>query len=370
MKSLVQLVVSNAEMGAKLAKGAAAMGAALSALTFLLEMSTLDVSIDSSPNPVVRTHETSPGNQGVITATLKYDLEKSTLDGGAGVKNCLLIMANALGIQNALPSDGGVVGAQLKFLGEDGFDQGIVQSGSAFVEFPQGAKEITQDTGDGGIATIHVQGKAQKKKIPDSAAEWPREPTIRIYAQPEAENARSLASTFWDSFVAEGAGPVGAVAPILDVLKGTMFDLGAYSFLVTDWQVGWILAATDAGTPIKGTKCDGTDGEWLITGGFTQGGLTSTIQYKVQIAENSLDGTYDYLSGNVITTPQGNIVSSVSGNGAAHLTVNKDGTVLMKLGPTTATSSAVGAGTKQSIQVPLPGWTFNWKPQTCDAPAP
>lgn len=368
MKSLTELVVSNAALASKAAKAAAVLGGAISALTFLLEMATLDVSINTTPNPVIRTKETSPGEQGLITATLKYDLGKSSLDGGAGIKNCLLIMANALGIQAALPADGGVVGARLKFLGEDGFNQKLVKSATAFVEFPQGATEITQDTGDGGIANIHVQGMAQKKKIPDSAVEWPREPTVRIYAQPEAENARSLASTFWDSFVAAGAGPVGPVAPIIDILKGVMFDLGEYSFLVTDWQVGWAVKATDAGTAIKGTKCDGTDGEWLLTGGFTQTGLTNSIQFKVEIAQNSTEGTYEYSSNNVVTTPQGTIVATVNGKGSATITLQKDGTVLMKLGPTNATGTSTVGGHTATITLPLPGWTFNWVPQTCDTP--
>ena len=370
MKSLVQLVVSNAEMGAKLAKGAAAtrggpLGPDLPVGD--VDAGRLDQQHTQSRGP---DQGDEPRQRGVITATLKYDLEKSSLDGGSGVKNCLLIMANALGIQNALPADGGVVGAQLKFLGRGRLRPGPRQVRRRLRRVPPDRAEITQDTGDGGIATIHVRGLAQKKKIPDSAVEWPREPTIRIYAQPEAENARSLASTFWDSFVAEGAGPVGPIAPILDILKGTMFDLGEYSFQVTDWLVGWTIASKFDNNPMTGQKCDAMDGEWVAKAGLNQPPLNIEESYTLNFPENSLQGTYKFTNNTVVTSSAGTAVAVQNGTSTVTMVPQKDGTIIMNLDPVTVTAIATTGGNSVSQQLTIPGVTLTWAPKQCDEPAP
>jgi hypothetical protein len=368
MQSVVQLVVKNASLGAKLAQAAAVLGGAIGALTFLLEMATLDVSIKTDPSPLVRTHSgTQPGNQSVLTATLKYDLEKSSLDGGAGIKNCLLIMANALGIQAALPADGAVAGARLKFLGTEGFNQGTIDTGG-FVLFTNGASQVTQDTDPGGLAKIDIEGRRQKKDIPDSAPPVDRTASVQISAQPEAENARSLASTFWDSFVALGSGPVGAVAPIIDVLKGTMFDLGNYQFKVQDWQLGWTMTTGLLGGTLTGTKCDALDGDWVINGGKNQGALVQTIHFTVTFHENSKKGIYEYSNNNVVSAGAGTVVSTINGVGKASITIAKDGTVTMVLDATTGTATAVTGGQKVTEKVSIPGVQFTWAPKECDQP--
>lgn len=365
MKSAVELVVKNAELASKVGRAAAILGGAIAALTFLLEMATLSVMIDVTP-PLERTKDaTSPGKQAVLSATLKYDLNGSSLDGGVGVKNCLLVFLNALGIQATLPANGAVPGAMLKFLGEEGFNQGTIDTGG-FVLFTNGASQITQPTGDDGVAKIDIEGRAQKKQIPDSAPEWHRNATVRIFAQPEAENARSLANMFWDSFVAAGAGPVGAVAPIIDILKGDMFDLGDYGFLVVDWLSGWTFEGTSATGSAKGLKCDGLGGEWLIKGDDTGGGVTTSVLFRTTIDDKTLKGTYRYesIGSNSVMT------GTVIGAGTASIAPQSDGSVIMTLDSSTATSTGTIAGNKQSIKVPIPGWTYVWKPGGTCAPPP
>lgn len=360
MKSAVELVVKNAELASKAGRAAAVLGGAIAALTFMLQMATLQVSIEVTP-PLERTKDTTnPGKEAVITATLKYDLDGKSLDGGVGVKNCLLVFLNALGIQAALPADGAVEGAQLKFLGEEGFNQGVIDSGG-FVTFPNGVQEITQSTGQGGIAKITVQGRAQKKRIPDSAAEWHRNATVRIFAQPEAENGRSLANTFWDSFVALGAGPIGAVAPIVDVLKGVMFDLGDYGFLVIDWQVGWTIKADAQAMKVNGTKCDSLDGEWVMQGNLNQGEIDSQEIFTITIPEGSMEGTFQFSGTTVVTTKLGVIVSTQNEKGHASIVLNKDGTVSMTLDAGMASGTATAAGHTEHVTVPMPAWQFTWQ---------
>lgn len=368
LTSAIGLVVKNASLASKAGAAAGYLGGIIAALTFLLEMASLEVSIQLTPSPLVRTkHPQAPGEQSVVTATLIYNIKHASLDGGSGMTNCLLVFANALGIQAALPANGGVPDAILEFHGEDGFGHGLDPAGK-YVQFPKGADEMKQSTDANGLAKITVEGIQQKKEIVDSAIDWPREPTIDIKAQPEAENARSLASMFWDSFTAAGAGPIGAVAPIFDALKTVHYDLGEYSFLVTDWQSGWAIKATFDGNSLTGQKCDGLEGLWHMAGGSHTDQLTTSSDWNVTIAEGSKEGTYHYSSNTVVSTPQGSIVATVNGQGRARVAVAKDGTVTMTVDKTTATITSTSAGTTVTSQIPVPGLTFTWTPQSCDQP--
>jgi hypothetical protein len=365
MKSAVGLVVKNASLAAKIGAAAGYLGGLIAALTYLLEMASLSVSIRIDPDPLVRTHDTHPaGGTSVVTAKLVYDIKHASLDGGDGATNCLLVFANALGIQAAMPADGAVPDAELEFHGVDGFGQGL--GPADYVQFPSGASEMKQSTDQDGQAKITVQGVAQKKQVPATAIEWSREATIDIQAQPEAENARSLASMFWDSFVAAGAGPIGAVAPIFDALKTVHYDLGEYSFLVTDWQSGWVVKSTFNNNPMAGTKCDGLDGPWLIKGGTHVPPLTTSVQWTVTIAEGSTEGTFHFTENTVVSTPQGSVVSTETGQGTARVAPQKDGTVIMTVDAMTAKIEVASGGRIITSQQSFPAETFNWTPQPCD----
>ena len=161
MTSAVQVVIKNASLAGKIGKALPIVSGAISALTFLLQMLALTATFDISPSPLVRTKADHPhGKQATITSYLKYDLDGSSLDGGAGIKNCLLVFLNALGIQAALPTDGGIEGAKLTFRGAQGFGQGL-DTRDAFVQFPDQA-EISRDTGPDGLRTITVSVDSQR----------------------------------------------------------------------------------------------------------------------------------------------------------------------------------------------------------------
>ncbi len=366
MKSAVDLVIKNASVASKVGKAAAVLGGAIAALTFMLQMATLKASSTISPNPLVRTHLDHPhGYEATITTILKYDLEGKSLDGGVGVKNCLLVFLNALGIQATLPADGAVEGAKLTYKGGEGFGERM-NTGEAFVQFPD-QEEISKDTGPGGIRTITVQGIYQKKTIPDSAVEWIRDASVVIKAQPEAENGRSLANMFWDSFVALGAGPVGGIAPIIDTLKSVEFNLGEYPFKVKDWQPGWILDAKFDDNPMIGQKCDGLEGRWTLDGATTKT-VDTKIHITVDIPKGMHTGTYDFRSITTVKNQYGTIVSTLTGSDEATVTPQKDGSVLMILLEGQGKVTAVGAGTSVTTPIAILGQQFTWQPQRCDEP--
>jgi hypothetical protein len=355
MKSAVQVVIKNASLAGRIGTALPIVSAAISALTFMLQMSALTVTFDISP-VLVRTKDSHPhGREATITSYLKYDLEGSSLDGGAGIKNCLLVFLNSLGIQAALPSDGGIEGAKLTFRGAAGFGHGL-NTADAFVQFPNQA-EISQDTGAGGLRTIVVQGIQQREAKGEHASEWSREASVSILAQPEAENLRSLASQFFDSFVALGAGPIGLVGPMIGVLKTVEYDLGEYSFLVTDWQLGWIYKVPTLG--IVGKKCDGLGGEWDLTFQAYNNGTALDTSWVATIDAATLEGTYIYPAS---TTISGVTQTWHSTGGRASVTLEAQGRVKLDMTGGVTTFTVEAPGGTSTATLPDPVWTYIWEP--------
>jgi hypothetical protein len=126
---------------------------------------------------------------------------------------------------------------------------------------------------------------------------------------------------------------------------------------------GWIMDNTSPDSSLKGQKCNGLGGEWLLQG-VIKGGLTSTVTFRVAIDGQTLHGTYSYKA--IATTPY---PGTVVGTGPASIVVQADNSVVMTLGATSATSTMTFAGNTQSLTVPLPGWTWVWKSGGTCAPA-
>lgn len=99
-----------------------------------------------------------------------------------------------------------------------------------------------------------------------------------------------------------------------------------------------------------------------VPGQLDSQGVHSELVTTVIIGKGSTDGTFQSSASNVITTSLGTIVSAVNANGKSSIVMNQDGSVTVNLAPTTATSSAVGAGTNVVIQVPFPAQSFTWLP--------
>jgi hypothetical protein len=368
LKSFIDMIIATPAWAEGAGKAAGWVGSAMSALTFYAELSSLKATVVVAPKPLVRTKHTSPaGDPGVVTATLSYDLKGSQLDGGTGIANCLLVFANAIGIQAAFPSDGAVSGAMLEFQGGNGFVQQIANA-SSFVRFSHPADQAIQATDANGKAVIDIEGMEQRREIPASVVGYTRTASIRVLAQPEEENARSIASMFWDSLVALQTGAIGAAAPIIDVLKTIRYDLGETSFPVTDWRTGWELKGSDgAGVTVHGLKCDTLDGDWVVEGDVNVPPSMTHIVYVITIPRGSLKGTYTY-SG-ATTVPGAPVVTFLAPRGDATIEPRSDGSVWMTLQDTPETETVHDPDAPVTTTVTLPGPDWSWQPSSaCGAP--
>jgi len=128
---------------------------------------------------------------------------------------------------------------------------------------------------------------------------------------------------------------------------------------------GWIIDNTSPDSTLKGQKCNGLGGEWLVQG-VIKGGVTSTVTFRIVIDGQTLHGTYSYKAITAIPSGTGKVV----GTGPASIVVQADGSVVMTLGATSATGTMTIAGNTQSLTLPLPGWTWPWTPGGNCAPAP
>jgi len=127
-----------------------------------------------------------------------------------------------------------------------------------------------------------------------------------------------------------------------------------------DLKCGWTLSSSSPeGYTIKGQKCDDTDGEWTFQGKLV-GPLNSEATYTITIPAGTLAGRFQ--SSTIHDTA--GIVATINAKGTASVAVQPDGSVKMTLDATTATSTAVGAGTKQTVTLPIPAQQFTWQPNT------
>jgi len=144
--------------------------------------------------PLKRTKRMSPqtGERKELTAVVRMNI------GNAQMLNCFRIMLNAVGQDFSLANDGPVKGAHVLWYGVDGFDQAAaaLHGGSeAIVQFvapedsriqgggdaSSGLNAVTNAvTGEDGKVKIGVEGRGQRKNLPDDATAITKSAKVRL----------------------------------------------------------------------------------------------------------------------------------------------------------------------------------------------
>jgi hypothetical protein len=122
---------------------------------------------------------------------------------------------------------------------------------------------------------------------------------------------------------------------------------------------GWNADRQNGAQTLTGQKCGGLDGVWRIVGTIKGDQIDQTTTVIATINGTTLVGTYTYKS---VTKSYPSIVTTIVANGHASITAQPDGTLKMTIFGTTATSTAVGAGTEVTVSVPIPDGSYSWSP--------
>jgi hypothetical protein len=124
-------------------------------------------------------------------------------------------------------------------------------------------------------------------------------------------------------------------------------------------ESGWTADRQDGAQALKGQKCGGLGGVWKIVGTIKTDQIDSTTTTTATINGTTLVGTYTYKS---VTKSFPSIVTTITASGRASIAAQPDGTLKMTIFGTTATSTAVGAGTQVTVSVPIPDGSYAWIP--------
>jgi hypothetical protein len=196
------------------------------AVSFLMQLASMDVVGIQNPDKLERTKKTSDGKTATLTWRLMSD--PGSLPNGDELRQCLIsFITNALGAQLTFPTDGRIAGAELQFEGGAGFPGRVL-----FGDYQQ----IRSWTNQFGEAELLILGRAQRKELPDTATAVDKEYSVFVSAQPEESGLNSMANIFFRGLTfGLTPGGVGALRSLIDILKTFTYDMGEHVFPMIDW---------------------------------------------------------------------------------------------------------------------------------------
>lgn len=123
------------------------------------------------------------------------------------------------------------------------------------------------------------------------------------------------------------------------------------------------------GGRIRGVKCDGIDGDWVVEGTYDRLGFKGKQKWVIVIDEATMRGTFTYTDDQVGTpTPDITVYLTGKAKGEATLSVDTAGVATFQLRETAhtfkSTTSLGGAGS--DLDAPLASTVLVWQPNaTC-----
>jgi len=253
--------------------------------------------------PLVRTKTTSHGQARTISVLIEY---------GSGdpdqvrARNCMLAALGLAG-NNAQQVLGRAANVQVEISGANGFANGLAAGDSIVLFGPETFHPIQTADSEGRI-TFQVQGRRQKEDKSHVETSVQKEFSVFLEASLDPAEASQIGRSFADDLLCTGmllAGDaVDAAAEcqnsVIDIVKQFHWDLGEYSFPLTDWEEGAWLIDGQLG-PYRATmiKCGGVGGTWdiYIEGNFDGAEFSGTVAGDIDQATGT--GTF-VLSGEAV----------------------------------------------------------------------
>jgi len=341
------LIPEAAELPATVGKFAGPAAALINVAMFLAQIADrhAEVTMDGT-GPLIRTKTTSHGSARTITIAIAYG---GGNDEQVQKRNCIFAALGAIGntAQQALGSASNV---EVEVSGGAGFANSLDPTGS-IVLFGPATFHPVQTADANGTITVPVQGRAQRSDLPDTAKPVEKEFSIIAEASLDPVTASTIGRSFADDLMClgtAGSGTADAIVEcqnaLIDIIKQFHWDLGEYTFPLTDWTPpGWyideaITENTDIPLQIAGSSCDSELGEWIISITGSGGGMSIYSDITVTFEPDGTGmATLDWSGGGGGVSFQG------GGTMAAELTPEGDGYLISFVpGSFTTTVSAAG----------------------------
>ena len=296
-------------------------------VSFLMQLSSMDVVGIQAPDKLERTKNTSPGKTATITWRLKSDPGK--LPDGKEARQCFIsFISSVLGVGFNFPADARIAGAEIDFKGGKN-----VPERARFGDY----KEIRSWTNKDGQATLEVEGSPQKKQLPESSRSIDEEYSVFVSAQPEESGLNTMANIFFGGLTFGAApGAAGLIGGLIDMLKTFTYDMGEHVFMMKDWRAGYS-ASGGQGIDITGTICGGLTDPFQLEGAIPDGS-NATFSYS---PTSSNGGSYTYAGSG------GGFSFSGSGNYTIEEQEPGDDTLLLTQTETRGCVNLEGGGCKE-----------------------
>ncbi|WP_433383287.1 hypothetical protein ACQPZX_20930 [Actinoplanes sp. CA-142083] len=235
--------------------------------------------------PLVRTKSSRRNGETVrVVVTVSYDYGDLDPEVVKGL-NCLLALLGVVaGNNTTMPNPGAAGGVAVSIQGRRGFADRLIEK-DALVLFDCGTTEIDpQDTcppatervaGDDGTASFPVSGRMQRFELSDRAHPVEKEFSVNVEATADPRNGSTVVKTFLDSILCGGvflgASPLTCADAIVDVLKQFDWDLGEWTFDLTDWSEARLryraTASLDRSYPYSEPTRNGTVTQHVLVSG-------------------------------------------------------------------------------------------------------
>jgi len=203
-----------ANLAGKLVSGA---NKVLSAVKLYISYAALKATMQVEPSPVVRTKDTTAGEQGTVTATFTYDLPN------ASWVNCSKMALASMGLKYSIADNGPATGLSHDWLLKEG--GGLPSGSDKFVQWKDWPLNKTTDSA--GVSRIVIEGAPQTWNLPSDA--FPVMKTAKVAALIQLQPA----NIFKDMAATIG----GAWAAPVEILKRTRWYSFTFSVPVKDWAV-------------------------------------------------------------------------------------------------------------------------------------
>jgi hypothetical protein len=301
--------------GSNIKAGTKAAGFVADVASYAVLLVSLRVNATLTNPPLVRTHDTVDGEQRKLSAHVYFD------PGNATMANCLRLALASVGLKGVkTPVKDDLRNVEVSFRGREGFSELDVDSRAQF------RAPIQVKTDQSGVASVVVEGRHQRVKVPESAPAEDETARISIQVRPvEASFFKDLLSA-----VTTGGSVLKAGLETLKRMNPVPF---LYDVPIRDWKKtrqGFLIFYREPygnhrPLPVGAVSCtEDLTGPWAV-GSTAEEGVAENLTFDELVS--ALGVSYKLLQGRVKPLQVFEVAYEVPFQGAFRLNRRPNGAI-------------------------------------------